>query len=79
MAQVKLSVLVEDDHLPKFSDVVKRVKQAGMKVENELETIGIITGSVDEAKVTGLKAIKGVAQVEQEGSFQIPPPDSDVQ
>ncbi|MFL6214869.1 MAG: ketohydroxyglutarate aldolase [Blastocatellia bacterium] len=58
---------------------MKNLKQAGMTVENELKSTGIVTGSVDETKIKHLRAINGVATLEPEQSYQIAPPDSDVQ
>ena len=79
MARVRLSVVVKDSHVPKFHEVVKSLKQAGMTIENELKTTGIVTGSIDEMKIKQLREVKGVADVEREQSFQIAPPESDVQ
>lgn len=79
MAKARLSVVVKDSHLPKFREVVKSLKQAGMTIENELKSVGIVTGSVDEMKIDRLREVEGVAEVEPEQSFQIAPPESDVQ
>ena len=79
MAMVKLSVSVDDQHLDRFAKVVKDVKQAGMKVEQQLKDIGIITGSVDSAKVKSLHKIPGVAHVEESREYQIATPGNDIQ
>jgi hypothetical protein len=79
MAKIKLSVVIRDSHLPKFSEVVKNLKKAGMTVENQLKTTGIVTGSVDEKNLKDLKSVSGVAEVEKEHTYQIAPPESDVQ
>lgn len=77
--KVKLSISVDDEHLDKMPEVVKRIKKAGLKVESQLEALGIITGSVDADKQDSIRSIKGVANVEEDRSIQIAPPDSDVQ
>jgi hypothetical protein len=79
MAKVRLSVVVKDSHLPKFRQVVKSLKHAGMTIENELKTSGIVTGSVDEVKLKQLREVTGVGDIEEEQGFQIAPPESDVQ
>jgi len=79
MSKVNLTISVADDHLKNFSEVVARCRKAGMSVENELKSIGMISGSIDEAALEKLSHVKGVSLVQQEGSFQIAPPDSDVQ
>lgn len=79
MSKVNLTVSVADDHLKDFSDIVARCRKAGMNIENEMKSIGVITGSIDEAALEKLSRVKGVSQVEPERSFQIAPPDSDVQ
>ncbi len=79
MAKVRLSIVLEEGHLPKFNEVVRSLKKAGMTVENQLQSTGIVTGSVDEKKIKQLQKVNGVAQIEREHSLQIAPPDSDVQ
>ena len=79
MPRVKLSVSVGDQHLNRFSEFVKDVEKAGMKVEQKHKDIGVVTGSIDSEKLKSLRDIKGVAHVEEERKIQIPPPESDIQ
>lgn len=79
MSKVNLTVSIADDHLKDFSDIVARCRKAGMTIEHEMKSIGTITGSIDEAALEKLSRVAGVSQVEPERSFQIAPPDSDVQ
>lgn len=79
MAKVKLSISVDDEHLSRFSKVMKEVEKAGMEIDQELEDIGVATGSIDEDKVGKLREVDGVKNVEKERQIQLPPPDSDVQ
>ncbi len=72
-------VSVDDDHLDRFSEVVKGVEDVGMEVEQRMEDLGVLTGSIDPEKVEPLRRVEGVSHVEESRSFQIPPPDSDVQ
>jgi hypothetical protein len=77
--KVSLLVSVDDEHLDRFSEVVKRAEAAGMEVEQKMEDLGVLAGSIDPEKVEPLRRVEGVSHVEESRRFQIPPPDSDVQ
>ncbi|HQR33364.1 MAG TPA: ketohydroxyglutarate aldolase [Blastocatellia bacterium] len=79
MSKVNLTVSVANDHLKDFSDVAVRCRKAGMNITQEMKSIGMITGSIDESALEKLRIVKGVSLVELERSFQIAPPGSDVQ
>lgn len=79
MSSVNLSVAVDDDYLNRMPEVVQKLQVAGMKVEQVMETLGIITGSCDSQKVEALSQIEGVTHVEPARSYQIAPPDSEIQ
>jgi UDP-N-acetylmuramate-alanine ligase len=79
VSKVNLLVSVDDEHLDRFSEVVKGLEDAGMDVEQELEETGVITGSIDSEKVEQLRKVEGVSHVEESRQFQIAPPDSDIQ
>jgi hypothetical protein len=79
MASEKVNVVVADDYLDRFSEVVKRAKEAGLQVEQPLETIGVVSGSIDPAKLAALKRVEGVTAVEPSRDFQLAPPESEIQ
>ncbi len=80
MSKVKLTISVDDEHLNKMPEVVKKIKKAGLKVDQQMESLGMITGSIDVDKFDSLNRIKGVSNVQRdEEGFQIAPPDSEVQ
>jgi hypothetical protein len=79
VSKVNLLVSVDDEHLNRFSEVVKGLKDAGMDVEQEMEGIGTVTGSIDSEKVEQLRKVEGISHVEESRQFQIAPPDSDIQ
>ena len=79
MAQVNVSVSVADGSMDRFSEVVRRLKDAGLDIEQELGEIGVVTGSIDPEKTEALREIEGVSHVERFREFQIAPPDSDIQ
>jgi hypothetical protein len=79
MAEVNVSVSVADGSMDRFSEVVRRLKDAGLDIEQELGEIGVVTGSIDPEKVESLREIEGVSDVERSREFRIAPPDSDIQ
>lgn len=79
MSKINLSISVDDAHLNQFSEVVKRCRDAGMDVREEMDGIGVISGCIDSSKVDTLQAVEGVAHVEQSRGVQIAPPDSPIQ
>jgi hypothetical protein len=44
-----------------------------------MANLGMVTGSIDSAKVDSLRKVKGVAEIEEQRDVQLPPPDSPVQ
>ena len=77
MAGEKVNVVVTDDDAS-FAEVVQRSKDAGLQVEQQDEVLGVLSGTIDAEKLSGLEEMEGIA-VEREREFQLPPPDSDVQ
>ncbi|MBV9788271.1 MAG: ketohydroxyglutarate aldolase [Chloroflexi bacterium] len=79
MPNEQVSISVADAFLDRFADVVKRIEQAGLKVDQQLDTIGVITGSIDSDDIGKLDQVEGIAAVERSRGFQLPPPDSPIQ
>ena len=79
MASEYVNVAVADDHLDRFAEVVRRMERAGLKVDQQLEQVGVVSGSIDPAKLAELDRVDGVATVERSREIRIAPPDSDIQ
>jgi hypothetical protein len=79
VADQPITVTVADDHASRIHDVADRLRAAGMRVDQVLGAAGVITGSVPGPRRPAIEALPGVAAVEDERSFQIAPPDADVQ
>ncbi|MGH3980999.1 MAG: hypothetical protein ACRDRZ_18710 [Pseudonocardiaceae bacterium] len=75
----KVVVSVAEEHLDDLPDVVDRVRAAGMVVEDVLDATGVLTGTIEAGAIGTLAAVPGVADVERQRSYQLPPPDSDLQ
>lgn len=76
----QVSVSVDDEHVARIEEVADRCRAAGMHVQQVLAPIGVITGSIDTGDLrTALGAVLGVAAVEPQRTFRLPPPGSPVQ
>lgn len=79
MATVKLLVSVSEDYLNRMSEIVQTLESIGMTNIQSMEAVGVITGSLDDSKVSDLSSVEGVAQVKPSREIQISPPDSELQ
>lgn len=75
----RVTVTVHDDQLSNIDELADRLRDAGMRVDQVLHPVGVITGSVPSAQRAMVEAVPGVAAVEDEARFQVPPPDAEVQ
>jgi hypothetical protein len=73
-----VNVSIADDYLDRFSTVVHQCKKAGLKIEQQLAQVGIVSGSINSAKLADLKQVEGVAAVERSRTYQIAPPNSEI-
>jgi hypothetical protein len=78
-AKTKVSIVVAEDYESRFPEVLEAAQLAGLEVEEQLPTIGVITGTIDESKRSMLERVQGVAAVESPRTYQLPPPESDIQ
>ena len=74
-----LTVAVDDDHLETIADVATALAGKGMVVDEVLPSVGVILGSVADVDPAELAAVEGVASVEGATTYQLPPPESDIQ
>lgn len=75
-----VTVSVDDAHVELIDEVAERCRAAGMDVQQVLAPIGVITGSVGTvAQRAAVGALDGVAAVEPQRTFRLPPPGSGVQ
>lgn len=74
-----ITVTVDEAHLTSIHDVAQQLRSQGMHVDQVLESVGVITGSVPDHHYSALKSIEGVSSVDEQHQFHVPPPDADVQ
>ena len=75
----KITISVADDAIDRIDEVVAALEDGGMQVDQVLRPLGVITGSADTRQVQAFGAVAGVASVEPQRTFRLPPPDADVQ
>jgi hypothetical protein len=75
----QVSITVDDAYLDAMGQVVDALRAQGLKVEQVLDELGIITGSVSPDRQAALESVDGVASVAREQQHRLPPPDSPLQ
>ena len=79
MNVVQITVSIDDAHLDRIYEVADRLKDSGMEVEQTMQIVGVVTGSIEAEKMSSLSSIEGVQNVEIEREYQLNPPESDIQ
>jgi hypothetical protein len=74
-----LTAAVTHDHVERFAEVAERLRAAGLRVTAEQPHLGTFTGRIHPSRLGELQALAGVEGVEPAGTFQLPPPESDIQ
>jgi hypothetical protein len=71
---VDVAISVTDDSLSRMPEVVAALRAAGLVVDDVLEALGMVTGSIDPEAFGSLAAVPGVAEVERQRVIRLPPP-----
>jgi hypothetical protein len=79
VADEQVVISVADDQVDDMSSVVSALQEAGLTVTEVLDSVGVVTGTVDGEALSSLSTVPGVVEVEQSRVFEVPPPDSAVQ
>ena len=79
MTTEHVNISIDDAYLDRFAEVLERLERTGLKVDQQLGTIGVVTGSIEPAKRVDLLQVEGVSAVEPSQQFQLPPPERDIQ
>jgi hypothetical protein len=75
VSTVDVIISVRDDYLDQMPALVKQLEAAGLLNIQSLDAVGIITGSLVEAKLADLARMQGIAQVQRSQEYRLPPPD----
>lgn len=73
MAEEQVVISVADDQVDDMSSVVAALRHAGLRVAEVLDSVGVVTGTVDGDALGNLTTVPGVAEVERSRMFQLPP------
>jgi len=76
---VPVTVVVDAAHGPAIDVLAHRLRAEGMQVEQVLRRLGTVTGTVPEDRLPALERLEGVASVERQHRYRLPPPDESVQ
>lgn len=70
-------VTVEDSYLDRIDDIAEHIRDLGVQIDEILKATGLICGSTG-GRLTELRKVPGVMSVEDQPTFEIPPPDAPV-
>lgn len=76
-AQEEVQISVSESHLAEFEKVVERLAAAGLRVDQQLDVIGVVTGHVEPNQIARLEKVRGVSGVERSRTVRIPPGELD--
>ena len=79
MSNIQICVSVDEAHLSQIQQISEQLQSSGMIVEQTLSSVGVINGSIQADQVNNLTHIEGVKNVEPQQSYQLNPPNSDIQ
>lgn len=69
----RVMVSIDDDSMTDLPRLVADLRQAGLQVDEVLDALGTVTGSIDRESVESLLAVPGVAHVEWQRDIHLPP------
>ncbi|WP_026819292.1 hypothetical protein [Arthrobacter castelli] len=76
---MKITVTVAEPYLSQIGGVADQLRSAGMEIDQVLDALGMITGSVSAGRLAAVEALDGVASVDQPMGFELPDPGDEVQ
>jgi hypothetical protein len=75
VAEEQVVISVADEQVSDMASVVSALRDAGLRVAEVLDSVGVVTGTVDGDALGFLSAVPGVVEVERSREFQLPVPD----
>jgi hypothetical protein len=76
MAMIDVVITVGTDALDRMPELVSTLEGIGLQNIQSLAAIGMITGSLDEARLAEAAALAGVADVQAAQEYRLPPGDA---
>ncbi|HEX8564812.1 MAG TPA: hypothetical protein VF648_04025 [Pyrinomonadaceae bacterium] len=71
MSKVEIIVKVEDSSADKMSEIARQCEQAGMRVGQQMKSLGMISGEIERGNISKLERIRGVAYVEESREIKL--------
>jgi len=68
MSKKQISVQAHHTYINKMAAIIDSLQQAGMTIEDKIESIGHFKGFADENKIDDLKKIPGISSVKVLGN-----------
>jgi hypothetical protein len=75
VAEEQVVISVADEQVDDMASVVDALRNAGLEVTEVLDSVGVVTGTVDGDALGSLSTVPGVAEVERSREFQLEVPD----
>ena len=79
MNKVKITVSIDEAHINQIQEIAAQLGAMGMEIKQTMPAIGLVIGSVQAEKIPSLYKVEGIQNVEPERTYQLAPPNSDVQ
>lgn len=71
MSKVEIIVKVEDSSADRMSEIARECERAGMQVQQQMKSVGMISGAIERTSIGKLERINGVSYVEESKPFSI--------
>ena len=65
MSKVEVIVKIEDSATDKMSEIAEQCEGAGMSVQQQMKSVGMISGVTERANISKLERIRGISYVEE--------------
>ena len=60
MALVQITVVVDNEQFHQLTEIVSLLEEAGMLIDQVLESLGVVTGAIDAADIAAIENIEGI-------------------
>ena len=70
MSELEIKILIEEDSLEKFREILEQLMSEGFEERTAFEEIGLIFGVVPSAQFESLSKIEGILKVSAEQSLE---------
>ena len=65
MSKVEVIVKIDDAQINKISQIAAECSSAGMRIDQQMSAVGMITGVIEQSSISKIERINGVSYVEE--------------